>query len=94
MHRLRRTNRNAEAARSPLENDSTPTYTPIVSTAHTYTDGADSPNDRIRAQNVSISGRDSVMLPDKTAPTDALGVAETSDSVVATPQYSKRPSGN
>ena len=39
-------------------------------------------------------GRDSVMLPDKTAPTDALGVAETSDSVVATPQYSKRPSGN
>ena len=94
MHRLRRTNRNAEAARSPLENDSTPTYTPIVSTAHTYTDGADSPNDRIRAQNVSIPGCDSVMLPDKTESslTDTLDVAETSE--VGTPRYSKRLSGS
>ena len=81
------TNPKAEAAQSslPVENDRPPSYT----------DGADSPNDRTRAQNVSLPGRDSVMLPDETksSPTDTVrvGVAETSE--VTTPRYSKRPSG-
>ena len=47
---------------------------------------ADSPNDR---RNVSVPGRDSVMLP-KSSHTDTLGIAETSK--VATPRYGKRPS--
>ena len=44
-------------------------------TMPSHTDGSDSPN-------VSVSGRDSVTLPDET-----LGFAET------TPRYSKCPSG-
>ena len=63
------TNRNAEAA----------------VTTPTHTDGADRPNNIMRAPNASVSSRDaaSVTLSDET-----LGVAETS-----TPRYSKRPSG-
>ena len=87
------TNPNAEGARSPLENDSTPTSNDT--TAHAHTDGADSsPNDRIRSQNVSMPGLDFGMLPNKTESsslTDTLGVAETSE--VTTPRYSKRLSG-
>ena len=85
------TDPNAEAARIPLENDITPTYTSNVTTVHAHTDGADSPDDRMRARNVSMPGRDSEMLPDESSLTDTLGVAETSE--VATPRYSKRKSG-
>ena len=93
LRRFLQINRNAEAARSPLENDSTPTHTSNITMAHAYTDGADSPSDRIRARNVNMPGRDSEMLPDKTESslTDTLGIAGTSK--VATPRYSKRPSG-
>ena len=93
LRRFLQINRNAEAARSPLENDSTPTHTSNITMAHAYTDGADSPSDRIRARNVNMPGRDSEMLPDKTESslTDTLGIAETSK--VATPRYNKRPSG-
>ena len=82
------TNRKAEVDRSSRENDRTPTYTSNVTTAPTH---------RMTARNVSVpvlSGRDSVMVPDETRSslTDILGVAETSE--VATPRYSKRPSGN
>ena len=56
-----------------------------------HTDGADSPNNR--APNVSVVGRDSVMLPDEAesllTDTGTLGVAETSEV-----RYSKRPSGS
>ena len=48
---------------------------------------ADSPNDR---RNVSVPGRDSVMLPESSL-TNRLGIAETSK--VTTPRYGKRPSG-
>ena len=77
------TNRNAEADQSSLEYRS-PTYNSNVTTP-THTDGADSPNNIMRASNVSVSGRDSMTLPDET-----LGVAETSK--VGTPRYSKCPS--
>ena len=89
LRRLLQKNRNAKAARSPLENDRPPSYTSNVTI---HTDGANSPNDRIRARHVSLPGRDSV-LPDETESslTNTLGVADT--SVVATPRYSKRPSG-
>ena len=67
----------------------------LLPTNRTGTETARSTLENDRTPTYTIQpGRDSVMLPDKTAPTDALGVAETSDSVVATPQYSKRPSGN
>ena len=50
---------------------------------------ADSPNNRM---NMSLPGRDSVMLPDeiKSSHTDTLGIA--GPSKVATPRYGKRPS--
>ena len=94
MRLFRRKNRNAEAARSSLENDSTPIYTSIVATAHTHTDDAYSPNNKIRARDVSMPGRDSVMLPNETESslTGTLGTLETSD--VATPRYGKRPSAS
>ena len=81
LRRLLPTTRNAEAARNPLENDRTPTYT-SNNTIHT---------------DSSVPGRDSVMLPDEieSSLTNSLGIAETSE--VATPRigprYSKRPSG-
>ena len=52
---------------------------------------ADSPNDR---RNVNVPGRDSVMLPESSLSTDTLGIAETSESKVATPRYGKRPSSS
>ena len=67
----------AEADRSPLEDDKAPTYTSNVTTAgHPHT----------------LSGHDSIRLPDKSESslTDTLALAETSE--VATPTYSKRPS--
>ena len=93
LRRLLPTNRNAEADRSSLENDRTPAYTSNVTAAPTHTDGADSPNDRMRAQNVIVpvlSGIDSVDETESSL-TDTLSVAETSG--VATPRYSKRLSG-
>ena len=72
-----------EAARSSLENDRPPTtYTSIVS------DSADSLIDRMRA----LAGSDSVTvtLPDET---ESSRTTDTSESEVATPRYSKRPSG-
>ena len=70
-----------------LENDRTPTHTSEsnVTTAPTHTDGADSPNDRMRARNVSVpvlSGRDSV---------DETEFSVTDTLIVATRRYSKRP---
>ena len=57
-----------------------------------HTDSTDSPNDRARALNMSVPGRDYVMLPDETESslTDTFSVAKTSE--VTTPRYSKRPS--
>ena len=87
LRRFFQTNRDAEADRSSLENDRTPTYTSNVTTAPTHTDGVDRLSDRTRAWNVSdLSGCDSVTLPESSgSPTDTLGVT--------TPRYSKRPSG-
>ena len=89
MTRFPPKNGNAEAARSPLENDRPPSYT-FDTMAPMHTDSADSPNNR--APSVSV-GRDSVMLPDEAesslTDTGTLGVAETSEV-----RYSKRPSGS
>ena len=78
-------NRNTEAAQSSLKNNGPLSYTSNVP------DGADSLNDRMRALS---AGSDSVTLPDEIesslALTDTFG-AETSK--VATPRYSKLPSG-
>ena len=88
-------NRNAEAARSPLENDRPPSHTSNLNDtmAPTHTDGADSPNDRIRVRNVSLPGRDFVMLPNETESSHTLAFSVADTPVVATPRYSKRLSG-
>ena len=85
----------------PVKNDEThtSTYTPDVTT-----DGADSnsPNDGMRAMNESapvLSGSGSVTLPlavpdeNESSLPDTLGVADTSEVLVATTKYSKCPSG-
>ena len=85
-------NLNPEAARSPLENNRPPSSNVTMAPTHTQADGADTTNDRIRARDMSLPGRDSVMLPDETESllTNTLGVADT--YVLATPRYSKHPS--
>ena len=91
LRRFLQTNPNAEDARSSLEDDRPPSYTFIDRMALTHTGSADSPNDR--ARNVSLPGRDSVMLLDETESSlTGLGTAETSN--VATPRYGKRPSAS
>ena len=87
-------NRKAKAARSPLENDRPPSHASNVTMAPTHTDGADSPNDRIKAQYVNLPGRDFVALPEETESSLANTLDVIDASQEATPRYSKRPSGS